>query len=115
MRGYTIGLKRIRSDGLIGLVQRQSIERDKPIDTRITWTLIYIDIVYPEFLSAEQQALDIAFKDKNALLLAGPDERLELKHQAQSRSVFARGGLEAALWVARRKPGFYTMKEMLGL
>lgn len=51
----------------------------------------------------------------HTLLLAGPDERLELSHQAQARSVFARGALEAAVWISRRRPGLYTMKDLLGL
>ncbi|MFH1723174.1 MAG: dihydrodipicolinate reductase C-terminal domain-containing protein [Elusimicrobiota bacterium] len=51
----------------------------------------------------------------HTLLLAGPDERVELTHRAQSRAVFARGALQAALWLARRRPGLYTMRDMLGL
>jgi 4-hydroxy-tetrahydrodipicolinate reductase len=51
----------------------------------------------------------------HTLLLAGPDERIELTHRAQSRSVFARGALEAARWLRGRKPGLYGMRDMLGL
>ena len=51
----------------------------------------------------------------HTLLLAGPQERLELVHRAQSRGVFARGALEAALWLKGRKPGLYAMADMLRL
>jgi len=51
----------------------------------------------------------------HTLLLAGPDERIELKHQAQSRAVFARGALDAAAWLKPRRPGLYSMKDLLGL
>lgn len=51
----------------------------------------------------------------HTLLLAGPDERLEITHRAQSRSAFARGALEAAVWVRRKKPGFYGMLDVLRL
>jgi 4-hydroxy-tetrahydrodipicolinate reductase len=44
--------------------------------------------------------------------LAGPGERLELTHRAQSRDVFARGALRAALWVAGKKPGLYDMTDL---
>ncbi len=47
---------------------------------------------------------------------AGPDERLELTHRAEDRAVFARGALEAALWLHRRgKKGLYSMMDVLGL
>ncbi|MFI5351071.1 MAG: dihydrodipicolinate reductase C-terminal domain-containing protein, partial [Elusimicrobiota bacterium] len=48
-------------------------------------------------------------------VFAGPGERLTLSHRAESRDVFASGALEAALWVARKKPGLYDMSDMLGL
>ena len=43
------------------------------------------------------------------------DERLEISHKAQSRQIFARGAVHAALWSAGKKPGFYTMFDMLGI
>jgi len=51
----------------------------------------------------------------HSVLFAGPGERLELSHRAHSREVFARGALEAALWLRGRKPGAYTMRDFLGL
>jgi len=52
---------------------------------------------------------------EHALVFAGPDERFELVHRAESRDLFARGALEAALWCAKRKPGLYGMSDLLGL
>ncbi|MCX5789635.1 MAG: 4-hydroxy-tetrahydrodipicolinate reductase [Elusimicrobia bacterium] len=51
----------------------------------------------------------------HTLLLAGPNERIELIHRAHSRDVFARGALEAALWLKGRKPGLYGMQDLLRL
>ena len=51
----------------------------------------------------------------HTLILAGPGERLELTHRAHSREVFARGALEAAFWIKGRKPGLYSMLDVLGL
>jgi 4-hydroxy-tetrahydrodipicolinate reductase len=51
----------------------------------------------------------------HSLVLAGPGERLELIHRAESRDVFARGALDAALWLAKKKPGLYGMNDLLGL
>jgi len=42
-------------------------------------------------------------------------ERVELTHRASSRDTFARGALRAAKWLAgQKKPGFYTMTQVLG-
>lgn len=51
----------------------------------------------------------------HAVILAGPDERLELTHKAQSRDIFARGAVKAALWASGQKPGLYSMADVLGL
>lgn len=51
---------------------------------------------------------------EHTLTLAGPFERLELTHRAHSRALFARGALEAARFVAGRKPGLYGMDDLLG-
>lgn len=40
-------------------------------------------------------------------------ERLELTHRAHSRDTFAKGSLRAARFLAKKKPGFYTMQEVL--
>ena len=48
-------------------------------------------------------------------IFAGPGERLILGHRAEDRSVFARGAVRAALWGHGRKPGQYTMADVLGL
>jgi 4-hydroxy-tetrahydrodipicolinate reductase len=51
----------------------------------------------------------------HTVIFAGPDERLELTHRAESRDLFARGALDAALWAAKKKPGLYGMNDLLGL
>ena len=42
-------------------------------------------------------------------------ERVELSHKAGSRDTFARGALRAARFVVGRKPGLYSMADVLGL
>jgi 4-hydroxy-tetrahydrodipicolinate reductase len=42
------------------------------------------------------------------------DETLTLAHVAHDRSLFARGALAAALWVAGKPPGLYDMQDVLG-
>ncbi|HEY1607171.1 MAG TPA: 4-hydroxy-tetrahydrodipicolinate reductase [Allosphingosinicella sp.] len=49
------------------------------------------------------------------VIFAGDDERIELGHRAQKRSIFARGAVRAALWLNGRPAGRYTMADVLGL
>ena len=48
-------------------------------------------------------------------ILAGEGERIELTHRAESREIFVRGALRAALWAFDKKPGLYDMSDVLGL
>ena len=45
----------------------------------------------------------------------GQGERIELTHKAGSRETFARGALRAAKFVVGRKPGLYSMLDVLGI
>lgn len=46
---------------------------------------------------------------------AAEREVLTLSHQALDRALFADGALVAALWVAAKAPGLYSMRDVLGL
>ncbi|MFN0265148.1 4-hydroxy-tetrahydrodipicolinate reductase [Tepidamorphus sp. 3E244] len=48
-------------------------------------------------------------------IFAGEGERLTLAHQAGDRSIFARGAVKAAIWAHDKKPGHYSMADVLGL
>jgi 4-hydroxy-tetrahydrodipicolinate reductase len=52
---------------------------------------------------------------EHTVVFAGPAERIELTHRAEDRMIFARGALRAALWARGRKPGLYSMTDVLGL
>lgn len=51
----------------------------------------------------------------HTVMFAGEGERIELSHRAGDRSIFARGAVKAALWARGRKPGLYSMADVLGL
>jgi len=51
----------------------------------------------------------------HTVIFAGPYERIELAHKSEDRMIFARGALKAALWARDKKPGFYTMADVLGI
>lgn len=46
---------------------------------------------------------------------AGPAERLQLTHIADSRAMFAKGALDAAAWIATKPAGTYTMADVFGI
>ena len=49
------------------------------------------------------------------VIFAAEGERIELGHRAESRAIFARGAIEAALWLRDKPAGRYTMADVLGL
>ena len=52
---------------------------------------------------------------EHSVIFAGHAERIELTHRAEDRMIFARGALHAALWARGKKPGLYSMADVLGL
>jgi 4-hydroxy-tetrahydrodipicolinate reductase len=51
---------------------------------------------------------------EHSVSLAAEDEIITLSHSARNRSLFARGAVEAAIWVVRQPPGLYDMMDVLG-
>lgn len=51
----------------------------------------------------------------HTVLFAGNSERIEITHRAHTRQNFARGAVRAARWIQDKKPGLYTMMDVLGL
>lgn len=52
---------------------------------------------------------------EHTVYFAGPGERIELSHRAQTRDHFARGATVAAAWLAGKPNGIYSMFDVLGL
>jgi len=48
------------------------------------------------------------------VIFATDGERIELGHRAENRTIFAKGALKAALWLAGKPAGRYTMGDVLG-
>ncbi len=51
---------------------------------------------------------------EHSVIFAAEDEILTLSHSARDRSLFARGAVEAAAWLAGRPAGLYDMQDVLG-
>ena len=74
-------------------------------------------------LTGARKAGDIGFASlrggtvtgDHSVIFAGSMERIELTHRAEDRTMFAQGAIKAALWARDKKPGFYSMTDVLGL
>ncbi|MFA5357142.1 MAG: 4-hydroxy-tetrahydrodipicolinate reductase [Candidatus Omnitrophota bacterium] len=49
----------------------------------------------------------------HTVIFCGNSERIEIKHQAHSRDLFALGALKAAKWVMGKPAGLYSMQDVL--
>ena len=52
---------------------------------------------------------------EHTVLFGALGEHIELRHSVHSRDTFARGAIRAARFVAGKKPGTYTMEDVLGI
>ena len=52
---------------------------------------------------------------EHEVIFAGIDEVIEFKHTAYSRTVFAKGALESAKFLAKKPAGMYDMGDVIGL
>ncbi len=50
----------------------------------------------------------------HTVMFATDGERVELTHKASSRMTFAQGAVRAALWLAGKPAGLYSMQDVLG-
>ena len=50
----------------------------------------------------------------HTVVICGNSERIEIKHQAHTRDLFALGALRAAKWIVGKPAGLYTMQDVLG-
>ncbi|MCL9781462.1 4-hydroxy-tetrahydrodipicolinate reductase [Vibrio sp. S4M6] len=52
---------------------------------------------------------------EHTAMFADIGERVEITHKASDRMTFANGAVKAAVWLADKNPGFYTMTDVLAL
>lgn len=69
-----------------------------------------------ESLNNKVTTLSIRSKDiigKHTLYFFSNEEEIIISHNATSRDVFAKGILKAILFIENKKPGFYTMEDII--
>lgn len=81
-----------------------------------------VQVLSREGMTGARKAGDIGFAalrgggviGQHDVKLASEREMITLSHDAFDRSVFARGAVSAALWLAEKKAGLYSMRDVLG-
>lgn len=51
---------------------------------------------------------------EHSVIYSNELEAIELKHVAYTKTNFAKGALDAALWLMDKEPGYYTMEDLYG-
>ena len=52
---------------------------------------------------------------EHTVIYAKNDEIIEIRHEALSRKMFSDGAVKAVMYLKDKKPGKYTMKDVLGI
>ena len=52
---------------------------------------------------------------EHSAIFTNSGEEIELRHKAFNRSIYAVGAIKAAIWILKRKKGFYKMSDILGI
>ena len=85
-------------------------------------TLKDSQVLSREGMTGARNAGDIGFAalrgggviGQHEVKLASDREMITLSHEAFDRSVFARGAVSAAIWIADQNKGLYSMRDVLG-
>lgn len=86
-------------------------KKDAPSGTAKKFAQILADATRREIPTHAIRLGDIV--GDHTIIFCGNSERIEIKHQAHSRDLFALGALKAAKWVAGKPAGLYSMQDVL--
>jgi 4-hydroxy-tetrahydrodipicolinate reductase len=94
-------------------------KRDAPAGTALALAAAIREATLSRAVSADPQIPISSVRQgdvvgEHCVRFAGPGEELALSHRALERDVFARGALQAALWLSSRPPGRYDMRDVIG-
>ena len=104
--------KRLGPDYSIEIVEaHHKAKKDAPSGTAKKIVQILADTVKKEIPIHAIRLGDII--GDHTIIFCGNSERIEIKHQAHSRDLFALGALKAAKWIANKTAGLYSMQDVL--
>jgi 4-hydroxy-tetrahydrodipicolinate reductase len=104
--------KRLGPDYSIEIVEaHHKAKKDAPSGTAKKFSQILAEVTKKEIPAHSIRLGDIV--GDHTVIFCGNSERIEIKHQAHSRDLFALGALKAAKWVANKPAGLYSMQDVL--
>ncbi|MBU0503947.1 MAG: 4-hydroxy-tetrahydrodipicolinate reductase [Candidatus Omnitrophota bacterium] len=104
--------KRLGPDYAIEIVEaHHKAKKDAPSGTAKKISQVLVEATGKEMPVHSLRLGDIV--GDHTVIFCGNSERIEIKHQAHSRDLFALGALKAAKWVADKPAGLYSMQDVL--
>ena len=104
--------KRLGPDYSIEIVEaHHRTKKDAPSGTAKKFGQVLADTAGKEIPIHAIRLGDIV--GDHTIIFCGNSERIEIKHQAHSRDLFAVGALKAAKWVFGKPAGLYSMQDVL--
>ena len=104
--------KRLGPDYSIEIVEaHHKAKKDAPSGTAKKFAQILADATRKEIPTHAIRLGDIV--GDHTIIFCGNSERIEIKHQAHSRDLFALGALKAAKWIMGKPAGLYSMQDVL--
>ncbi len=105
--------KKLGSDYNIEIVEaHHKYKKDAPSGTAKKMAQVLANATGKEIPTHAIRLGDI-FGD-HTVIFCGNSERIEIKHQAHSRDLFAVGALKAVKWIFNKPVGLYSMQDVLG-
>jgi len=105
--------KRLGPDYAIEIVEaHHKAKKDAPSGTAKKFGQLLADATKKEIPIHAIRLGDIV--GDHTIIFCGNSERIEIKHQAHSRDLFALGAIKAAKWVMGKPAGLYSMQDVLG-
>lgn len=86
-------------------------KKDAPSGTAKKFGQLLADVTKKEIPIHAVRLGDIV--GDHTIIFCGNSERIEIKHQAHSRDLFALGALKAAKWLMGKPAGLYSMQDVL--
>jgi len=105
-------IKKLGPDYSIEIVEaHHKAKKDAPSGTAKKFGQILADTTGKEIPIHALRLGDII--GDHTIIFCGNSERIEVKHQAHSRDLFALGALKAAKWIVDKPVGLYSMQDVL--
>jgi len=104
--------KRLGPDYNIEIVEaHHKAKKDAPSGTAKKMAQVLADATRKEIPTHAIRLGDIV--GDHTVIFCGNSERIEIKHQAHTRDLFAVGALKAAKWIFNKPAGLYSMQDVL--